>query len=87
MPPCAPTVLIGGLPAARVGDMTKICTLVPCIPGGPGVIAKGSFKTMISNQPAARLGDATLHSGCVGPIPSPNGNIMPPCCPKVLIGG
>jgi len=87
MPPCAVTVLIGGLPAARVSDMTKICTLIPCVPAGPGLIVMGSATTMIANLPAARMGDQTLHASCVAPIPSPTGQIIPPCCPTVMIGG
>ena len=50
LPPGMPTVLIGGMPAARVGDM---CTCV----GPPDVIAMGSTKVMIGGQPAARMGD------------------------------
>ena len=87
MPPCAPTVLIGNLPAARVTDMTRICTLIPCVPNGPGIIVQGSATTLIANLPAARAGDMTSHPGCIAPIPSPTGNILPPCCPTVLIGG
>ena len=56
--PGAPTVLIGGLPAARVGDM------VTCV-GPPDVIALGSFTVLISGQPAARLGDLTAHGGTI----------------------
>jgi len=51
-----PTVLIGFLPAARVGDM---CTCV----GPPDPIILGSFKVMIGNKPAARIGDSTAHGG------------------------
>ena len=87
MPPCAVTCLIGNLPAARLSDMTKICTLIACVPNGPGVIIKGSMTVMISNLPAARMGDNTLHAGCIAPIPSPTGQIIPPCCPTVMIGG
>lgn len=87
MPPCAPTTLISGLPAARVTDMTRICTLIPCVPAGPGIITMGSATTLIGGLPAARLGDMTSHPTCVAPIPSPVGNIIPPCCPTVLIGG
>jgi uncharacterized Zn-binding protein involved in type VI secretion len=58
LPPCCPTVLIGGLPAARVGDMA-VCA------GGPDVIAMGSFTVMIGGQPAARLGDVTAHGGVI----------------------
>jgi uncharacterized Zn-binding protein involved in type VI secretion len=56
--PGAPTVLIGGLPAARVGDM---CVCV----GPPDVIAMGSATVLISGQPAARLGDMTAHGGAI----------------------
>lgn len=58
LPPCCPTVLIGMLPAARVGDM---CTCV----GPPDVIVKGSMTVMIGNQPAARIGDLTAHGGVI----------------------
>ena len=58
LPPCCPTVLIGFLPAARVGDMAA-CT------GPPDVIALGSFTVMIGGQPAARLGDLTAHGGVI----------------------
>jgi uncharacterized Zn-binding protein involved in type VI secretion len=83
----AMTVLIGGLPAARATDKSLPCMLIPCVPGGPGVIAKGSATVMISNLPAARVMDTTAHMGCVAPIPSPTGMILPPGCPLVLIGG
>jgi uncharacterized Zn-binding protein involved in type VI secretion len=53
-----PTVLIGGMPAARVGDMAT------CV-GPPDSIAMGSFTVMIGGMPAARIGDATVHGGVV----------------------
>ena len=87
LPPGCPTVLIGGRPAARVSDQTKICTLPACVPGGPGLIAKGSATVMIGGLPAARLGDITSHPACVGPIPGPSGSIIGPGVPTVLIGG
>jgi uncharacterized Zn-binding protein involved in type VI secretion len=52
------TVLIGGLPAARVGDM---CVCV----GPPDVIALGSFTVLIGGMPAARMGDLTAHGGSI----------------------
>jgi uncharacterized Zn-binding protein involved in type VI secretion len=58
LPPGAVTVLIGKLPAARVGDM---CTCV----GPPDTIALGSMKVMIKGQPAARMGDMTAHGGVI----------------------
>ncbi len=81
------TVLIGNLPAATVSSMTTPCVLPGCIPNGPGVVAQGSSSVMIGGMPAARMGDTTSHPGCVAPIPSPTGKILPPCCPTVIIGG
>lgn len=51
-----PTVLIGGQPAARVGD-TAVCV------GPPDAIIMGSTTVMIGGQPAARMGDPTAHGG------------------------
>ena len=53
-----PTVMIGFMPAARVGD------LATCV-GPPDVIAKGSMTVMIGFMPAARMGDMTAHGGMV----------------------
>ena len=61
LPPGAPTVLIGCLPAARIGD-TNVCV------GPPGTVSKGSATVLISNMPAARLTDIAGHGGViVGP--------------------
>lgn len=60
VPPCAVTVLIGNLPAARMGDLTAA---VP-----PHPIAKGSATVLIMNQPAARVMDIC---GCGGMIIPP----------------
>jgi uncharacterized Zn-binding protein involved in type VI secretion len=51
-------VLIGGLPAARVGD------LATCV-GPLDIIAMGSFTVLIGGQPAARMGDMTAHGGAI----------------------
>jgi len=56
--PGAPTVLIGGMPAAVLGDS---CVCV----GPPDVIVKGSATVLIMNRPAARLGDSTAHGGTI----------------------
>ena len=56
--PGAPTVLIGKLPAARVGDMAT------CV-GPPDSIVQGSATVMIAGVPAARMGDATAHGGTI----------------------
>ncbi len=58
LPPGAPTVLIGTLPAARMGDMAT------CV-GPPDNIIKGSGTVLISNMLAARLGDNTAHGGVI----------------------
>jgi uncharacterized Zn-binding protein involved in type VI secretion len=58
MPPGAPTVMIGGMPAACLGDM---CTCT----GPPDSIVKGSGTVMIGGKPAARLGDSTAHGGSI----------------------
>ncbi len=52
------TVLIGGMPAAVVGDMAT-CT------GPPDTIAAGSGTVMIGGMPAARLGDSMAHGGSI----------------------
>jgi uncharacterized Zn-binding protein involved in type VI secretion len=58
LPPCAPTVLICYMPAARVTDMAT------CV-GPPDVIVKGSTSVLINYLPAARLGDLTAHGGVI----------------------
>lgn len=85
IPPGAPTVLIGNLPAAVLTTQTMPCMLPSCVPAGPGMVIKGSTTVLIQNKPAARVTDQTLHSSCVAPIPGPTGMIMPPGCPTVLI--
>lgn len=57
--PCvagSPNVLIGGLPAARKGDM------LVCV-GPPDSISAGSSSVKINGLPAARLGDSSSHGG------------------------
>jgi uncharacterized Zn-binding protein involved in type VI secretion len=56
--PGASTVLVGGAPAAVVGD-TVTCT------GPPDTIVKGSGTVLIAGKPAARLGDSTAHGGAI----------------------
>ena len=54
--PGAPTVMIGMLPAATMGDMA-ICV------GPPDMIAMGSMTVFAGMKPLARLGDPTIHGG------------------------
>ena len=56
LPPGLPNVLIGGLPAATVGNM---CTCA----SAPDVIVMGSLGVFIGGMPAARMGDPTAHGG------------------------
>jgi uncharacterized Zn-binding protein involved in type VI secretion len=58
LPPGAPTVLIGNLPAARMGDMAT------CV-GPPDPIVLGSTTVLIGEKPAARMGDTTAHGGVI----------------------
>jgi uncharacterized Zn-binding protein involved in type VI secretion len=56
--PGVPTVLIGSLPAAVMGD-SCVCT------GPPDTIVKGSATVLVGGKPAARMGDTTAHGGAV----------------------
>jgi len=58
LPPCATTVLIGFLPAARITD------LATCV-GPPDMIVMGSTTVLIEFLPAARIGDNTMHGGVI----------------------
>jgi Uncharacterized conserved protein len=58
MPPGCPTVLIQGMPAARVGDMATCA-------GPPDTIVMGSSTVIIGGMPAARQGDTTAHGGSI----------------------
>ena len=74
-----PTVLIGGMPAARIGDM-HVCPMgnPGPVPHGGGPISLGSAGVFIGGMPAARVGDMAV---CTGP---PDTIAMG--CPTVLIG-
>ena len=76
------TVLIGKMPAARMGDMHTCPMVTPGVPPIPhvgGPITKGSVTVMIGKQPAARVGDMAT---CTGPPDS-----IVAGCFTVLIGG
>jgi len=63
--PGVPTVLIGGLAAAVVGD-THTCAMPPTAgPHPPTPITKGSTTVFIGGRAAARVGDL---AGCGAPI-------------------
>jgi uncharacterized Zn-binding protein involved in type VI secretion len=79
--PGCPTVLIGKMSAATLGDM-HVCPMltpgVPPIPHVGGPISLGSTGVFIGKKPAARMGDMAV---CVGP---PSSIILD--CMTVLIG-
>ena len=52
------SVLIGGLPAARLGSLTVEV-------GPPATIVTGSNTVLIGGFPAARMGDLTSHGGVI----------------------
>lgn len=56
--PGCPNVLIGGMPAARVGDMAT------CV-GPPDFIRSGAWKVLIGGAAVARIGDNTVHGGSI----------------------
>jgi uncharacterized Zn-binding protein involved in type VI secretion len=78
--PGSPTVLIGGMPAWRVGSDFHVCPLVTVlVPHVGGVVAIGSMTVIIEGLPAARMGDMVMEAG------PPNAIAMG--CPTVMIGG
>jgi uncharacterized Zn-binding protein involved in type VI secretion len=56
--PGCPTVLIGGMPAARATDIAM------CV-GPPDMIAMGSLTVWIGGLMAARIADPTAHGGAI----------------------
>ena len=60
IPPGEPTVLIAGLPAAR---MTDSC--------GADIIILGSMTVLIGGLPAARIADPTASGGAIPPPGAP----------------
>ncbi|MBB5936595.1 PAAR domain-containing protein [Streptomyces zagrosensis] len=73
-PPGAPTVLIGGRPAATVGTPHQCSS--PVVHAASELAPPGSVSVLIGGRPAARVGDI---AGCGSPILSG--------CSTVLIGG
>ena len=56
--PGIPTVLVGKLPVATVGDQ------LVCV-GPPDSIVKGSATVKAGGKPVARMGDTTAHGGSI----------------------
>lgn len=74
-----PTVLIGGAPAATMGDM-HVCPMCSPGPHVGGPISAGAPTVLIGGKPAARMGDMCV---CAAPAP----DVIAMGCPTVLIGG
>ena len=77
--PGSPTVMIGGIPAACVGDAVAgaACT---------GAISMGSNTVLIGGRPAARATSQVTGVNPASGVPVTTA-VIPPCCPTVLIGG
>ena len=73
-----PTVIIGGMPASRIGDMHTCPMFTGLVPhvGGPFIL--GSFTVIVGSMPQSKVGDMLI---CVGP---PDTLIMG--CPTVQVG-
>ena len=83
LPPGFPNVLIGGLPAACVGDKVY----GPVINYAPGIIATGGFTVLIGGRPAARV-TSMVNGLTIGPlgVPVPVATTILKGQPNVLIG-
>ncbi len=67
--PGSTNVLIGGMPAWRVGSDFHTCPLVTVlVPHVGGVVAVGSTTVLINSLPAARQGDQVVEVGPPNPI-------------------
>jgi uncharacterized Zn-binding protein involved in type VI secretion len=62
--PGVSTVLIGGMPAAVMGDM-HACAFPPPAAHPPSPFTKGSATVLIGGRPAMRMGDM---AGCGAPV-------------------
>ena len=83
LPPGTPSVLIGGQPAACVGDMVY----GPVINYAPGIITSGGSSVLINGRPAARQ-TSTVNGLTIGPlgVPIPVATVVQKGQPNVLIG-
>lgn len=75
--PGVATVLIGGMPAAVVGDLHTCSFPPPAVHPPTPLVPPGCPSVLIAGRPAARVGDM---SGCGAPI-------LPPGALTVMIGG
>lgn len=73
------TVLIGGQPAWRAGDVHVCPLLTGTVPHTGGSVVPGSLTVLINSMPAARMSDKIVESGPP--------NTISLGCQTVLIGG
>jgi uncharacterized Zn-binding protein involved in type VI secretion len=76
--PGVPTVLIGGLPAAVVGDLVSGAACV-------GAISMGSMTVLIGGRPAARMTSQVTGANPATGVPV--STVVAKGQPNVLIGG
>jgi uncharacterized Zn-binding protein involved in type VI secretion len=73
----SPNVLIGGLPAWRVGSDFHACPLsTGPVPHVGGVVPAGSTTVLINSLPAARLGDPITESTAPNVIASGSSTVL-----------
>lgn len=77
--PGVPTVLIGGIPAAVVGDVVAGAAIT-------GSITMGSMTVLIGGRPAARVTSMVAGANNQTGVPVTTA-VAPPGAPTVLIGG
>jgi uncharacterized Zn-binding protein involved in type VI secretion len=77
--PGVPTVLVGGVPAAVVGDAV---TGAACV----GTIVAGSPTILIGGRPAARVTSPVAGANPATGVPVTTA-VAPPGAPTVLLGG
>ena len=76
--PGSPNVLIGGMPAWRIGLDIHVCP-APGAPHGPGPTSPGAITVLINGAPAARASDFVVE-------PTGGPDVITLGCPTVLIG-
>lgn len=73
----SPTVMIGGMPAWRVGIDTHVCPLVDGVkPHVGGVVSVGSSTVFVNGMPAARQGDQVVEAGAPNAISTGEPTVM-----------
>lgn len=77
--PGVPNVLIGGMPAAVMGDMHTCPLFTGPVPHVGGPIILGSTTVLVGGRPLAYVG---CQCTCVAPAPDA---IIPPGCPTVMV--